>query len=747
MEGKTISSTHYIWNDNAMSLPTPILDDRSYEQLRKELIERIPVYNKEWTDHNASDPGITLLELFSHLGESILHRFNQIPEKTYLEYLNLLQINRTPATSARALLSIENPSTNSFEGILVHKGAEAKSGDVSFESIDEITAWPVSIQAICKSQTDVPDPADEQKLYDEFIRAVDAIEGIATGEVAASYENKVVSQDGKGESVDFSKAVDNLIWIAVINNTEMTNTDFLDHLVSENGATLNIGYTPDATPPNIEEIEPCPGPGMSANATALQWEISTGQHKDLEPQYEPLQVVGDATDGLRNEGVIRLKLPSSIEVIGNFVLPDDDLAGAGDWPPSLDDETNEKVLFWMRGFFHNNSTTLGLIKYIGVNTTSVIQSKNVKSPEFLGTGNGQAYQEYTLANSPVIKDSLTLEVEGPDGWQTWLEVDGFHATLNEDRHYTLDRQKGAIRFGNKRVPQIGQRIRATTYKYGGGISGNVAAGSITKLEKYSTLKPGNPLVAYGGSDDESIEDALARIPAELNRRNRAVTNSDFSGLAKQTPGADIARAECLSLYRARTGETNAAGCITVVVWPTTDNIHPQAPVPTRKQLKQVCECLDDRRLVTTEVYVVPPRYRKIAVAVGLKVKTGFGVDAVRYWVELVIRQYLAPLPPYGPEGNGWPMGRRVYGPELEAAALQVEGVEYLEGLNVAWWDETQSRWLSNTEQNLVELNIDEVVELSEITVIEGEPLDPGDAIGAPETNKTPVPIPITRDEC
>ena len=52
----------------------------------------------------------------------------------------------------------------------------------------------------------------------------------------------------------------------------------------------------------------------------------------------------------------------------------------------------------------------------------------------------------------------------------------------------------------------------------------------------------------------------------------------------------------------------------------------------------------------------------------------------------MLRQYLAPLPPYGPDGEGWPLGRRVHGPELEAAALQVEGVEFLEGLNVAGLD-------------------------------------------------------------
>ena len=42
-----------------MALIGPILDDRSFEQLKDELVKRIPVFAPEWTDHNESDPGIS----------------------------------------------------------------------------------------------------------------------------------------------------------------------------------------------------------------------------------------------------------------------------------------------------------------------------------------------------------------------------------------------------------------------------------------------------------------------------------------------------------------------------------------------------------------------------------------------------------------------------------------------------------------------------------------------------------------
>src|SRR3954465_11454169 len=88
-----------------MALISPTLDNRSFEQLREELLRRIPVYAPEWTDHNESDPGVALLELFAYLGESLLYRFNQIPDTTRVEFLRLLGVRPRAAQPAHVLLA------------------------------------------------------------------------------------------------------------------------------------------------------------------------------------------------------------------------------------------------------------------------------------------------------------------------------------------------------------------------------------------------------------------------------------------------------------------------------------------------------------------------------------------------------------------------------------------------------------------------------------------------------------------
>jgi hypothetical protein len=65
-----------------MPIESPQLDDLSYDRVVTDLVRRIPVYAPEWTDHNDSDPGITLIHLFAQLAEQVGYRLNLVPEKS-----------------------------------------------------------------------------------------------------------------------------------------------------------------------------------------------------------------------------------------------------------------------------------------------------------------------------------------------------------------------------------------------------------------------------------------------------------------------------------------------------------------------------------------------------------------------------------------------------------------------------------------------------------------------------------------
>src|SRR5687767_693137 len=85
-------------------IPSPKLDDRTFDDIVAEALALIPRYAPDWTNHNPSDPGITLLELAAWMTDLILYRLNRVPEKNYVAFLNLLGIKLRAPRAARALL-------------------------------------------------------------------------------------------------------------------------------------------------------------------------------------------------------------------------------------------------------------------------------------------------------------------------------------------------------------------------------------------------------------------------------------------------------------------------------------------------------------------------------------------------------------------------------------------------------------------------------------------------------------------
>src|ERR1043165_8042609 len=85
-----------------MPLPTPQLDDRRFQDIVDQAKTLIPRYCPEWTDHNVSDPGVALIELFAWMTDMLLYRGNQGPDKAYVKFLELIGARLEPPRPARA---------------------------------------------------------------------------------------------------------------------------------------------------------------------------------------------------------------------------------------------------------------------------------------------------------------------------------------------------------------------------------------------------------------------------------------------------------------------------------------------------------------------------------------------------------------------------------------------------------------------------------------------------------------------
>ncbi|MET3723701.1 baseplate J/gp47 family protein [Sphingomonas trueperi] len=117
-----------------MPLPSPRLDDRTYQQLVDQALAQASATCPEWTDHNPADPGRTLLELFAFLTEAMLYRVNRVPEKLYIALLNLAGVELRPPSAAAATLTFARTGGGDA-AIAVPRGTQVTTADGSVQFV------------------------------------------------------------------------------------------------------------------------------------------------------------------------------------------------------------------------------------------------------------------------------------------------------------------------------------------------------------------------------------------------------------------------------------------------------------------------------------------------------------------------------------------------------------------------------------------------------------------------------------
>jgi hypothetical protein len=95
-----------------MPLLVPDLDDKTFDQLVAAARSLIPRNEREWTDHNPSDPGIALLELFAYYTETAIYQLNRIPDTSSQAFLRLVGIDTGGDAGDR---SLSDPATRALD--------------------------------------------------------------------------------------------------------------------------------------------------------------------------------------------------------------------------------------------------------------------------------------------------------------------------------------------------------------------------------------------------------------------------------------------------------------------------------------------------------------------------------------------------------------------------------------------------------------------------------------------------------
>ncbi|MBA4175715.1 MAG: hypothetical protein C0505_04015 [Leptothrix sp. (in: Bacteria)] len=674
-----------------MPLNIPHIDDRRYQDLVRDTLARVPVHTPEWTQLGESDPGVTLVELFAFLTESLLYRANRVPEVSRLKFLRLLGVPLAAATPAQGLVVFGGARADQPAPTLPAR-TELRAGELPFRTAMAIDVLPVQARAYVKFKVELTEAA--QQYYDLLYLAARQ-----TGGELATYETREL--DGR-QPVDLAReTVDGALWLALLAPANTTPADVAAAIA---GKTLSLGLVPyvDDAPRTLPTV----GQGRADDepAALLTYalpRVTAPAADGTSTAAYRLLPARSAADVLAGPGVVELPLPAAAD-IATWTELDPLEAGVGEFPPALEDSgLAGRVVTWVR--VRASASARARFLWAGVNAVAVEQRLAVVN-EVLGEGDGQPDQLLRLGRAGVVPGSVRIDLLQAGTATRWSLIDDLMAAGPEVRPasaqrapgqvwkderpstvFMVDAEAGTVRFGDGlrgTRPPAGARIVAH-YDICQGARGNVAAGALNAGPTLPPgIKPANPLPTWGGADAEDTASGEKRVAGFIRHRDRLVTADDFAEVARRAPGVDIARVEVLAAWHPDLGDSqpgDAPGVVTLMLVPRHDPRAPDAPSPDRAFLDALCRHLDPRRLVTTELVLRGPDYVPVWLSIGLTVAGGWAVPEVRDAVKARLRAVLAParteavadLPGLD---AGWPLARAVNRLELWAEVARVPGV-------------------------------------------------------------------------
>jgi predicted phage baseplate assembly protein len=647
-----------------MALPNIKLDERTFQDLVDEAKLRIPRYCPEWTNHNVSDPGVTLIELFAYMVDHLLYQVNRVPEKNYRTFLDVIGVQLAPPNAAQVELTFRL-SAPQLNPLTIAKATEVSTVRVegqparTFTTEQDLVIVPPGLKYILTTPNS-----------STFTDMSKTVLGRASRELEVF---QAEPQPGNAFYLGF------------------------DQNIARN--TLVLGL-------NCEKL----GVGINPLDPPLAWEY----WDELQGNWIALEDSSkdDQTDGLTLPfSEVELHIPQT--------------AGQREIEISGSDVT--LLAYWVRCRYtepvrgqppYNKSPIINRFSAYTIGGTIQARHSELVRDEELGRSNGEPGQRFRLKNTPVLTlnqaDNETVVIDKLDGSaeEVWQFVPDFSDSGPKDKHFTCDYISGEICFGpairNPRgeeeqrgaIPPFGSRIRMGKYRTGGGTEGNVGANTITVMKTSIPYvdRVTNLGMATGGTNAESLEHALMRGPQTLRARNRAVTAEDFEVLTRNATSG-VARVRCLTpgaIDKPANGdEPIEPGTVVLLVVPEVDQavreLRPEHLDISAGMRESITRYLDERRLLTTYVDLTTPKYQWVTVQVRIKTLNPYVNDRVKREAERRLYQFIRPLDG-GPDpslrydaanpGEGWPFGRTLYMSEIYPILQTIDGVEFVEKLEL-----------------------------------------------------------------
>lgn len=657
------------------------LDDKTYQDLMAEALNKIPLYSREWTNFNRSDPGITILQnltAFQVLQQSLI---NQVTDDIRRKLLEL--VGYRAHTNRAATVLLQAPEG---ERLRLPPQYSLTLGSLGFETEDEVDqgGWslgeayvvqgehyqeisylldtltvsaavfgprPAAGMSLCCILDGVPEANRPITLWaqcpEDDVRNPFPAQG---GPVFARTRWQYYTQEGWQDATAVDETRGFLVSGAITLTLDKGEPAVFTGAPVQGCALRCLleesGYD---RPPRLLTLSANLFPVRQWQTRAKSECLPGGSQVEL---HTPLAALGNLFVYCRETpgGPYRAYAPfTGVTPRGRFYrredLPDGvrltfdpDRFGYAPCP----DPEGIRVVCYDNEMVHHRD--LGLVYGYENQEIPLDLVENVLPEHFC----------------------LLVEAPGPEG-----ETDYFFVPPGgedpESLCYTVDHTAGLLHIPHPGYG-TGYRLYLSDCRVTAGGAGNIRLGSTLEhrggfdaqtVERTFT----SPAPGRGGVSYESAEALRLRFVADTRRPATAVLPSDYEELAKATPG--------LCIHKVRAVANPDENLVCLAVKPYSDAPRPQlSPL----YLQEIRAWLEPRRMLTTRIELIQPRYVPVDVRAVVYVKSYY--DQAAGEIEALLRKALDYI--NGPQ----PFGSWVRFTQIYQSLLDLPCVEAVDDLRL-----------------------------------------------------------------
>lgn len=594
------------------------LDDQSYEEIVKTAVGRLPWLCPAWTDHNAHDPGITILELMAWYKELQQYHMNQLTDGLRRALLKLAGEAPRPAAPARCPVEIgpEDPPRPAGTRLRTAEG-------ILFELEEPIPAERPRVAQVFVTRggrrTDVGQMLAVRRLtFQPFEAAGEepgalsvGLSGWRGGPVRLWFEVEEPEGVPRNPFSGSEQVPREICWQC----TGAAGTRLLQdgtHALSRSGY---VTLAPEGEWPRgadglhwLDITLEDPGCEEAVRLSGL----TAGRYRAIQQEtwakrYSFQAQSGEGWTALLPEGQAR---ESELAV---FLRGEAGWAQTDRWQAALYPE-GRRVAVDTAAAVQDGADNVLILSLDPLRLHSLLFDAKGLPGETL---------RLDLEGRIVLREGFTLlcETLDRDGGvrpMLWRCVEDLTACGPRDRVFTYDPLRETVTFGDGEHGALLRpgkgAVLAADLVVTCGSGGNIPGGCALCFEEDGLAVSHGP--AVGGAGEEPLEETQGRLLRRLSATCKCVSTADYERLARQTPGLRVAAAKALPAYDPEepTGYSSIP-TVTVVVVPAGQG---ERPAPDGRFLAAVQRQLDRYRPIGTRVVAAGPVYVEVAVSVTLR---------------------------------------------------------------------------------------------------------------------------------